>query len=419
MLGFILADLRRLWAGALVVGLLIALAVALGTTITLQERALRLGSARASEQFDLVIGARGSETQLVLSTVFLQAAPLPLVPGELLAGLQNEPRVVWAAPVGFGDYHGENPIVGTSTRLIEALAPEGLTGRPFTLEGEAVLGALVDLPLGARIAPSHGEARHGGHQHEGIAYQAIGRLPLTGTAWDRAILVPIQAVWHAHGLAGADDDHDQNHDHDHDHDHDQGHAGFDPDQPLHEDWSTGAVPGVPAILVKPRGMADAYRLRQEYRADPRSLAVFPAEVLTRLYGILGDARQVLAAVAIGVQALVALALLLVTLIHIGQRRRQIGALRALGASRGSIFALVWGELFALTAAGVVLGLAGGYLGARLLSGAIARRQGFGLPVEITTGDAAGAALLLAVAAAMALLPAWIAYRQPPVASLRG
>ena len=48
MIRFILADLRRLWAGSLVVVLLVALATALGVSVILQERALRLGSARAA-----------------------------------------------------------------------------------------------------------------------------------------------------------------------------------------------------------------------------------------------------------------------------------------------------------------------------------------------------------------------------------
>ena len=74
MFRFILADLKRLWAGSIVIVILIMLATALGVAVTLEERALRLGSARASEKFDLVIGAPGSETQLVLSSVFLQAA---------------------------------------------------------------------------------------------------------------------------------------------------------------------------------------------------------------------------------------------------------------------------------------------------------------------------------------------------------
>ena len=48
MMGFILADLRRLRLGSALIVALVALAVALGVAVTLQERALRLGSARAA-----------------------------------------------------------------------------------------------------------------------------------------------------------------------------------------------------------------------------------------------------------------------------------------------------------------------------------------------------------------------------------
>lgn len=436
MLRFILADLRRLWAGSLVVVLLIALAVALGVGVTLQERALRLGSARASEKFDLVIGAPGSETQLVLSTVFLQPAPLPLVSGDLLLDLQDDPRVAWAAPVGFGDFYRGYPLIGTTTRLISETAPVMAEGGTFAREGEAVIGAKVALSIGDDIVPTHGEIERGGHDHDGIRYRVTGRLAPTGTPWDRAILVPIQAVWHVHGMAfGAEDahDHDADHDHEHAQDHDHETSGdapepshadhaegwLDADAPLTESWQRGHVPGVPAILVKPHSIADAYKLRQAYRQNAGTVAVFPAEVLTGLYGMLGDARQVLAAVAAGAQALVAAALVLVTVMHIGQRRRQIAALRAFGAPRGAIFTLVRSELFALVLSGVILGLAGGYTAALLLSRVIAQRQGFDLPIELTTGDFIGLGLLLAVAAVLAALPAWLAYRQPLVASLRG
>ena len=85
MIRFILADLRRFKSGALAVVVLIALSVALSVTVTLQERAVRLGSARAAEKFDLLVGAAGSETQLALSAVFLQPSPLPLMSGGVLA----------------------------------------------------------------------------------------------------------------------------------------------------------------------------------------------------------------------------------------------------------------------------------------------------------------------------------------------
>jgi putative ABC transport system permease protein len=460
MMRFILADLRRLWVGATVVVLLVALATALGVTVTLQERALRLGSARAADKFDLVIGAAGSETQLVLSSVFLQPAPLPLMSGDVLAKLSKDPRVAWAAPVGFGDSFAGYPLVGTTRSLISSTVSGFAEGGMFGREGEAVIGAAVKLPVGGEVKPMHGTAATGGETHAGVAYRITGRLQPTGTPWDRAILVPIQAVWHVHGLGhehGEEDEHDDEaapaitpaaaatdeHGHSlfeaargHGHDHDHGHAhqtaatadrdahgeenpdhhGIDPDAPIVEDFAADA-PGLPAVLVKPKTIADAYKLRQEYR-NGNTLAVFPGEVLTNLYGTLGDAKLVLGAVAAGSQGLVAAALVLVTVTHIGQRRRQIGALRAFGAPRSSVFAIVWLELFLLIALGIGLGFLIGLFAAQMIGNVFTEQSGIVLPVGFTDEDLKSAMLLLATSAVLAAIPAVLAYRQPPAAALR-
>ncbi|MGG7518903.1 FtsX-like permease family protein [Allorhizobium undicola] len=441
MIRFILADLRRLWAGALVILLLVALSVGLGFAVSLQERALRLGSARAADKFDLVIGAAGSETQLVLSSVFLQPAPLPLLGGDVLAKLQADPRVEWAAPVAFGDSFMGYPIVGTTTKLIESTTSGYDGGRIFAHEGEAVVGSAVPLKPGDTVKPMHGTAEEGGHTHTELAYTVTGRLKPTGTAWDRAILVPVQAVWHIHGL-GDDHDHDHeesggddhahegagdDHDHadagapvqaedDHDHDH-ENHGHIDAAAALNEVFDA-QDPGVPAILVKPKSVAAAYKLRQEFRGNG-TVGVFPGEVLTRLYATLGDAKLVLQAVSIGAQVLVAAALLLLTVVHIGQRRKQIGALRAFGAPRGAVFAIVWLELFVLMLAGIALGVAAGFGAAGVISRLAEARSGFSLPVEFAREDAVQLACVLLFAAALSVIPALMAYRQSPAQALRG
>lgn len=435
MMRFVLSDLKRLWAGSLVVILLVAMATALGVTVTLQERALRLGTARAADKFDLVIGAAGSETQLVLSSVFLQAAPLPLVSGATLATLAKDPRVAWAGPVGFGDSFAGYPIVGTTTALINNTSGGFLEGEGFADGEDAVIGSAVDLPIGAEIKPMHGTAEEGGHTHTEIVYHVQGRLKPTGTPWDRAILVPISSVWHIHGMDGDGHDHEhetagekheeghEGHDHapgaheeGHEH-HDHAHAAGEEAEALSEVF-TSETPGVPAILVKPKSIADAYKLRQQYRQG-NTLAVFPGEVLTKLYATLGDAREVLSVVAIGAQLLVAASLILVTLTHIVQRRKQIGALRALGAPRSSISLIVWTELFALFASGIALGFAIGFAAAKIITGMLVAKSGVVMPVEFAKVDLAQALVLLAVAAGLAILPAWLAYRQSPVEALRG
>ncbi len=433
MIRFVFADLRRLWAASLVIMLLVALATALGVAVTLQERALRLGSARAADKFDLIVGAPGSETQLVLSSVFLQPAALPLMSGDVLTKLVSDPRVAWAAPIGFGDNFKGYPIVGTTRALISGTTTGFIEGKMFVLEGEAVVGSAVDLAIGAEVKPMHGAAGEGGETHADSTYHVVGKLQPTGTAWDRAILVPIQAVWHIHGL-GEDHDHEgdasssehhedasaeaSGHGADEDGEEHHHHGHIDADAALNEDFSH-AVPGLPAVLVKPKTFGDAYALRQAYRASEGTRAVFPAEVLTSLYATLGDARTVLMYVAYGAQILVAAALMLIAVIHVAQRRKQIGALRAFGAPRLAVFGIVWLELLLLVAIGVGAGFGLGYAAAELLAGLFTAQSGVRMPVEFTGSDAALAATFLAVAALMAALPAALAYRQSPVEALRG
>jgi len=428
MIAFILADLRRFRGGALAVVLLIALSVALSVTVSLQERALRLGSARAAEKFDLVIGAPGSETQLALSTVFLQPAPLPLMPGALLAKLAADPRVALAAPVGFGDTAHGFPIVGTTTALITSLSPALAEGTTLARLGDAVVGADVALAPGAEVTPMHGSADSHGETHTALRFRVVGRMAPTGTAWDRAILVPIASVWRLHGMGGApehkheeaadhdDGDHDGDHDHADEHGHGHASASIDPDASIDERFDA-RTPDLPAVLVKPRTIGDAYRLRQEYRTAA-TLAVFPAEVLTRLYGTLGDARALLMAIAVGTQAIVLAAILLVTIMHVGARRRQIGALRALGAPARSIVALVWGELFLLFTLGIALGAGLGYGTARLVSLWLAATTSVRMPVGFAPEDVGIAAGLVAAAALVSLVPALLALRSSPAAALR-
>ncbi|WP_102961444.1 ABC transporter permease [Mangrovicella endophytica] len=469
MFGLVLADLRRQALGVLAVALLIALATALGVAVTLGERALRLGSARAAGAFDLVVGAPGSETQLVLSAVFLQPAPLPLLPGRVLAALRTDPRVAFAAPVGFGDFAGDDPVVGTAAEAIDGLG--GLSeGRSFETLGEAVVGARVDRAIGAEFSPLHGRRSEGGHVHADIRYRIVGRMTESGTPWDHAILVPIEAVWAAHAEHEPENELQEGEAHEgetHEGEaraHDAAADDLAHTSPTSGDTSlqdgaqhaeavattlppvpsaglagiAGAVrrhhpdldapvnpaalarpdaPGVPAILVKPRTIADAYTLRQAYRGE-RSLAVFPAEVLTRLYGTLGDARTVLSAVATGAQALVAAAILLVVVAHVRQRRRQIGALRAFGAPRATVFAIVWLEVFAVVGTGVLAGFGIGYAAALAGAARIGAAGGINLPVEFRAADGWTLLMLLAVTAAVTLVPALLAYRQSPAEALR-
>jgi putative ABC transport system permease protein len=396
------ADLRAMRWSAVVVVLLVALAVAIGIAVAAQERGLRQGSARAADDFDLLIGAPGSQTQLVLTSIYLQPEALPLIDGGLLNTLAADPRVAGVAPIAFGDIFRGYPVVGTTLPFVsrwgKVVASEG---RLFSAEAEAVIGADVKLALGEDITPAHataGEKLQAGeegaeeheHKHEGVVYHVVGRLPRLGTPWDRAILIPVESVWETHGLGN-------------------GHATDE--APLGPPFDAKRVPGVPAIVVKPLRVADAYQLRSQYRKDG-TMALFPAEVLVSLYRTVGDLRDVIV-IAAGLNNLLVFAavlLLIATLVTL--RRRRYAVLRALGAPRAYVLLVTWLGAAGLISVGCVLGLALGWVASSAVAAEVERQTGLHVAAGLGWGEFRFAAGLVVAGSLFSIVPALAAWRLP-------
>jgi len=404
----VLADLRAMRWVAWVVPLVVAVAVAVGVAVSAQEAGLRHATARAADDFDLVVGAPGSGAQLVLSTVYLQPEALPLAAGTVLAPLAIDPRVAAFAPIAFGDVVRGYPVVGTTAAFAGRwgrLTPA--EGRLFAGEGEAVVGADVRLTLGETVTPSHGAAGHAAppgeesdeehaHRHEAAHYEVVGRLPRLGTPWDRAILVPIESVWEIHGLGN-------------------GHRG---EGRIGPPFEAEPLPGVPAVVVKPRSVADAYALRALYRQGG-TMALFPAEILVDLYRVTGDVARVLVLAAALNDALVFVAVCALFAALVGVRRRRYAVLRALGAPRAYVLLAVWLGAAALLTAGCLLGLGLAWAVGQGVAGLVAARTGLTVSVTIGAPELAFVGLLIVAGSLAALGPAWIGHRVPPGEALRG
>jgi len=228
-----------------------------------------------------------------------------------------------------------------------------------------------------------------------VDYRVVGVLPRTGTPWDRAILVPIEAVWRLHARP-------------------TGHArGIETIGPP---WEAGAS-GASAVIVKAMSVTDAYRLRGRYRGVD-SLAVFPAEVLVELYGTLGDARDLLAVIALLTQGLVVAAVMLAVLAGHAERRRLFGVLRALGASRAYVFAAVWLHATCIIAAGGLVGLVLGWQAAAIIAHVVRARTGLVVIAAVSAPEVRLVLTLILAGAAAAVVPAWRAHRQSVASLLR-
>ncbi len=401
------ADLKSMRGSAFAVIVLIAIAVAIGVALAAQERALRHSSAMASTDFDLLIGAPGSQTQLVMTSVYLQTEALPLINGSVLQQLASDSRVADFAPIAFGDVVSGYPVVGTTLAFVsrwnKIAAPE--EGRFFTAETEAIIGHDVNLTVGESLSPSHaiaGDFDHpgqaskseAGHRHEHVSLMIVGRLPATGSPWDRAILIPIESVWKTHGLGTG---HSEN-----------GRIGLPFD---------ANVPPVPAIVVKPRTVPDAYALRGAYRQGG-TMAVFPAEVLVGLYRNLGDVKDVLIVASTLNTFLIFGAVTLIMLTLFSTRRRRYGILRALGATRLYIVLVVWLDALVLIAIGCIVGLLFGWGLTGLVSAFFSQQTGLQLQQSLTWSDISSVLMLLVGGSAISTLPALAAYRIPISESIK-
>ncbi len=375
---------------------LIALAVGLGVAISAQERALRKGSARAADRFDLIVAAPGSQTDVLLNVVYLQPSAIELVDPTILAGLLAEPKASLVAPVAFGDSVDGFSVVGTTAAFVERLAGPLAEGRIFRNRSEVVIGAVSPFRIGDRMRPvhGHGAAAEGPHAAE---LTVVGRMARTGTPWDAAIVAPVEHNWAVHGLP----------------------TGHPPDsEAIGPPYDPSRLPGVPAVVVVPDSVPSAYGLRNAYRTA-ETTAFFPAEVLVQLYAILGDVRSVMDTLAIATQVLVIAAILAGLMAVTEIQRERFAVLRALGAPRSYIFAVVWVAVTAMVTAGAAAGLAVGWAAAAVLSRFIARETGIAMTASIGSGEIGLALLLVAVGGAVAMIPATLVLRQPVAESLRG
>lgn len=378
---------------------LITFAVALGIAITTQERAVRQGSARAADKFDLVVGAPGSPFDLVLASVYARPTAMGLVAAEDFARLLAEPEAEFAAPIAFGDSVMGFPLMGTTAEFLTYLAGPLVEGRMFERPYEALLGVNVTLTVGEQVYAAHDAIDSEEMLHED-RITVVGRLPRTNSAWDNVVVVPVEQVWLSHHLPA-------------------GHAPLDDphEMAIGPPFDPNYLTGVPAVVVKPANVPAAYGLRNAWRTNSTQ-AIFPAEILVQLYAVLGDARAIMSFLALATQVLVVAAILSGVMVILQLFQVRFAVLRALGASGLYVFLVAWTYVALLIAGGAALGLVLGTGASFAVSSYLEMRSGIAMPVSLAWADVQFVLLLVVAGAAMAVVPAIAVYRQPVVEALR-
>jgi putative ABC transport system permease protein len=390
--------LRRPFATLLIV-LLLALGVAVAILALLVARELEARLTRDSAGIDLVVGAKGSPLQLVLAGVYHVDVPPGNIPLGALAELRAHPLVAAAIPLSLGDSFAGFRIVGTEPALIDLYRGRLAHGSLWSEPMQAVLGSDVarrtNVAVGATFAGVHG-LTEGGGEHAAAAYRVVGVLAPSGTVLDRMVLTSIDSVWAVHDAHHAREEHEE-------------HAAGEGDDESRE---------ITMVLVRYASPLAAASLPRRINSETGYVAASPAYETARLLSIFGVGLDVLRAFAyllIGASAL----MLFVALVQaLEERRYDLAILRALGAHRLQVAAVLLIESSALAATGALLGW--------LLGHALAALAGVVFPVAAPIASAAwrfapGEAWIVALAILAGILaaagPARRAYRLDVAATL--
>ncbi|MFH5803799.1 FtsX-like permease family protein [Alienimonas sp. DA493] len=365
---------------ALVTGLT-ALSVALGTmlvvavlsTSAVVDKAL----SKPATPFDLILGPKGSDLQLVLTTLYRMPAPIEPLPYPYYQQLKEDPRVAEAVPIAFGDttQKGGFPIVATIGRFFQAgvnrdepfRLTEGSRGFGGESGFEAIIGSEVaranNWDVGDTFKLVHGGADDpNAHVHHEL-FEIVGVLLPTGTANDQTAFVQLNGFYAVSG---------------HDKPLSEGVNRWRalrglPElegEELKEAVREANVPGVggtpdlqkevSAIFVNVKGDREANMMVPVFAADVnegfQAAAVNPAGPVARLrQTFLAPAQAVLVALSALVVVVAGVGIFVSLYTTLSERLTEVAVLRALGAQRSTVFAVVLLEAAVVTLLGGLLG----------------------------------------------------------------
>jgi putative ABC transport system permease protein len=358
---------------------LLALGVGLIALLLLLNRQIQAQFERNLAGIDLVIGAKGSPLQLILSSMYHIDAPTGNISIEEARPFLNprHPLIETAIPLSLGDSHRGYRIVGTTPGFLELYALQVAEGRLWEKPMEVVAGRAVaealGLKVGSRFRSSHGFVEDENLVHEDAqAFEVVGILEPSGSVADQLLLCDAQSVWLVH-------DHEEEAtaaEEEHAHGPDEQHHGHEAEPNARPDQPSGRMAllahpeqDITALLIRFKGRSyQALNMQRAINENTNMQAATPAIEINRLYNILGgwlDALQILAYVIIGVSALSVFVSLYSSL---RERRYELAIMRVGGATPRTLFLLIVMEGLLLAVLGWLLGIALSHLAMEVIAG---------------------------------------------------
>ena len=399
--------------------ILLAFGLAIITVLLLVQHQFEQKMTRDAAGIDLVVGAKGSPLQLILSSVYHIDFPTGNIKMEEAQRISRSRLVKQVIPLAMGDNVQGLRILGTNHDYLDLYEVKFAAGKAWEKPFEVTLGAesaqILGLKLGDTFSGSHGISV-GSHDHDQHAFRVTGILAPSGKVVDRLVLTSIESVWYTHDEAdGAEPDTTT-----------QGEevSIVEEEGTLEEVIDPHLLPvaarGFPitdqerevtTLLIRYRNPMAAIQLPRMINSGTSMQAASPAFEMSRLFELLGVGISLLKGLALALVVIAGLSIFIALYNSLKERKYDLAILRTLGASRAQLVALVFLEGISLTILGAIFGIAFGH-GFLALIVEFASQEVVSLvdPWIFLPEEGLIFGYALAVGIIASLIPAWSAYQ---------
>ena len=290
---------------------------------------------------DMVVGAKGSPLQLILSSVFQIDSPTGNIKLAEAQQLASNPMVKKWIPLAMGDSYLQYRIVGTTPAYIKHFEATFGQGQVFQSPMDVVIGAQVAVQTGLKIgdtfASSHGLDGEG-EAHGEHPFKVTGILAPSNSVLDNLVITSLESVWEVHGD--------------------------------HSEASSETPKEITAALIQFRSPMGLMTLPRNINANTTMQAALPAIEVNRLFELLGIGITTLQYLAWAIMFISGISVFITLYNSLKERKYELALLLSLGATRTKLFLTLLFEGLFLVGVGALLGLVVSRVGIAFISGSI-------------------------------------------------
>lgn len=285
-------------------------------------------------KIDMVLGAKGSPLQLVLSSVLHIDNPTGNISLAAAKKTAQNPIVKQAVPISYGDNFKDFRIVGSTDAFADLYEAKLTEGNAIQNPMEVILGSAVAAETGLKIGDTFNSA-HGltentidVHHHP---MTVVGIYKPTHKVIDRLIVTNLESIWEVHHH---EEDHEEHHHETHEEEHDK---------------------EITSMLITFKNPLGILTMPRRINSQTEMQAAIPKYELERLFNFTGVGVKAISWIAYIILAISCITIFISLFKMVRERAFDLALMRTYGATNFQLMRIVAYEGLLLVAASLVIG----------------------------------------------------------------